>query len=106
MKNMYIVDVEGNILGSILTNNSFKETKDTKNMWIGYLLKPKWSFKLNKWVETATDEELNQEHETKLSDIQQLGQQVTNLEIEKYVLENKLKQYDERFIELEAKINV
>lgn len=116
------VDEKGNILGSDLAEKEmFKETEFTKFQWEGFFMKPKWSFSLNKWIETATDDELNPpDMEEELSDIQQLAQEFTELELDNFEKDNRINElekenqflgqestnHDLRLIELEEKLNV
>ncbi|MDT2011181.1 hypothetical protein [Carnobacterium divergens] len=54
------IDEEGNVKEpKVVNNETFEESEFTKFQWEGYFLKPKWDFSLNKWIETATEEELN-----------------------------------------------
>ncbi|WP_193553854.1 hypothetical protein [Carnobacterium divergens] len=77
------VDEKGNIVDSDLAiKEMFKETEFTKFQWEGFFLKPRWSFSLNKWIETATDDELNPPVEKEeLTSEEELAQQVSELEI-------------------------
>lgn len=96
------VDEKGNIVGSDLAEKEmFNETEFTKFQWKGFFMKPKWSFRLNKWIETATDDELNPpDMEEELSDIQQLAQEFTELELDNFEKDNKIKELEEENNEL------
>ena len=123
------IDEEGNVKESKVVNKeNFEESEYTKFQWEGLFLKPKWSFRLNKWIETATDDELNPpDTEEELSDIQQLAQEFAELELDNFEKDNKIKELEEennelkkenqllgqqstdhdlRLIELEEKLNV
>ncbi|MFS7207946.1 hypothetical protein AB6831_10290 [Carnobacterium divergens] len=123
------IDEKGNVEIPIVVNKeTFEESEYTKFQWEGLFLKPKWSFRLNKWIETATDDELNPpDMEEELSDIQQLAQEFTELELDNFEKDNKIKELEEennelkkenqllgqqstdhdlRLIELEEKLNV
>ena len=77
------IDEEGNVKESKVVNKeNFEESEYTKFQWEGLFLKPKWSFRLNKWIETATDDELNPPvEEEELTSEEELAQQVSELEI-------------------------
>ena len=77
------IDEEGNIKeAKVVNKETFEESEYTKFQWEGLFLKPKWSFRLNKWIETATDDELNPPvEEEELTSEEELAQQVSELEI-------------------------
>lgn len=121
MKNMCVIDSKGNWIGSVLKEDNFEETEDIKNTFVGYFLKPKWSFEENRWIETATDEEINPPNtDEELSDVQQLAQALTELELDNFEKDNRINElekenqllgqestdHDLRLIELEEKLNV
>ncbi|MFS7200562.1 hypothetical protein AB6834_09370 [Carnobacterium divergens] len=113
------IDEEGNVKESKVVNKeTFEESEYTKFQWGGLFLKPKWSFRLNKWIETAADDELNPpDMEEELSDIQQLAQEFTELELDNFEKDNRINElekenqflgqestdHDLRLIELEEK---
>ena len=96
------IDEEGNVKESKVVNKeTFEESEFTKFQWEGFFLKPRWSFSLNKWIETATDDELNPpDMEEELSDIQQLAQEFTELELDNFEKDNKIKELEEENNEL------
>lgn len=116
------IDEEGNLKESKVVNKeTFEETKFIKYQWEGYFLKPKWSFALDKWVETASEEEVNPPNtEEELSEVQQLAQALTELELDNFEKDNRINElekenqllgqestdHDLRLIELEEKLNV
>lgn len=123
---MYFIEVieineDGSIKESKVVNKeTFEETEFTKFQWEGYFLKPKWSFTLNKWIETATEEELNPpEIEEELTEVEELGQKISEMELADLEKENRIKQLeaenevlgmqqtenDLRLMELEDKLN-
>lgn len=59
MKSMCTIDSKGNWNGTVLKEDDYVETKRIKEQWEENFLKPKWSFDEEKWIESATDEELN-----------------------------------------------
>ncbi|MDT1997225.1 hypothetical protein MX633_11165 [Carnobacterium divergens] len=77
------IDEEGNVKeAKVVNKETFEESEYTKFQWEGLFLKPKWSFRLNKWIETATDDELNPPvEEEELTSEEELAQQVSELEI-------------------------
>ncbi|MCO6018237.1 hypothetical protein CKN86_02385 [Carnobacterium divergens] len=116
------IDEKGNVEIPIVVNKeTFEESEYTKFQWEGLFLKPKWSFRLNKWIETATDDELNPpDMEEELSEVQQLAQALTELELDNFEKDNRINElekenqllgqestdHDLRLIELEEKLNV
>lgn len=77
------IDEEGNLKESkVVSEETFEESEYTKFQWEGLFLKPKWSFRLNKWIETASEEEVNPPHDKEeLTNEEALAQQVSELEI-------------------------
>lgn len=77
------IDEEGNVKEpKVVNKESFEESEFTKFQWEGLFLKPKWSFRLNKWIETASEEEVNPPHDKEeLTNEEALAQQVSELEI-------------------------
>lgn len=59
MIQIFEVDKKGNIISSAIEPEDFQETKYFKRGWEDYLLSPKFNFIENRWVESATNEELN-----------------------------------------------
>ena len=83
MKIYYKIDANGYPLESKVFSTEETAAEEGYNYpsWEELLLKPKWSEKMNKWVETATDEELNPPEMGGLTREEELAQQVSELEI-------------------------
>lgn len=77
------IDEKGNVeIPIVVDKETFEEMEFIKFQWEGLFLKPKWSFRLNKWIETATDDELNPPvEEEDLTSEELLAQQISELEI-------------------------
>lgn len=92
------VDRNGNIAGSQLEKDDFQETEFLKRGWEGYFFKPKYDFSKEKWVESATNEELENANAEVESSSQLLAQSVSDLEIsdiEKDIKLNTLEKQNE-----------
>lgn len=77
------IDEEGNLKeAKVVNKENFQESEYTKLPWNELFLKPKWSFRLNKWIETASEEEVNPPNDKEeLTTEEALAQQVSELEI-------------------------
>lgn len=105
MIQVFEVDKQGNILKSLLEQDDFKESDNLKRGWVGYFLKPQFSILENKWVESATDEELEAAHAYVESNEEQLAQQVSALEISNIEKEIKISDLGKQNEELGQQIS-
>ena len=98
MIQIFEVDKKGNIISSAIEPEDFQETKYFKRGWEDYLLSPKFNFIENRWVESATNEELENANAEVESSSQLLAQSVSDLEIndiEKDIKLNTLEKQNE-----------
>lgn len=98
MIQIFEIDKTGNVIGSQLEHDDFQETSVLKRGWEGYFLKPKYDFSKEKWVESATNEELEDANAEVESSSQLLAQSVSDLEIndiEKDIKLNTLEKQNE-----------
>lgn len=92
------IDKTGTVIGSKLVEDGFKDTECLKKGWSGYFLKPQFSILKNKWIESATKEELEAAHTVIETGEERLAQQISALEIEgieKDIKMNDLSQQNE-----------
>lgn len=59
MKMMYEIDKEGFVVGTQFVSSDTQETEYLKEGWSEPYIKAQWNFHLNRWMEGASDEELN-----------------------------------------------
>lgn len=99
------VDRNGNIAGSQLEKDDFQETEFLKRGWEGYFFKPKYDFSKEKWVESATNEELENANAEVESSSQLLAQSVSDLEINDIEKEVKISDLGKQNEELGQQIS-
>lgn len=83
LKVYYKIDEKGmpTISKAFHTQEEAIEEKYNYPAWPSDLFKPKWSKTLNKWIEAATDEEINPPFLEELTKEEELAQQISELEI-------------------------
>ncbi|WP_338122001.1 hypothetical protein, partial [Carnobacterium divergens] len=89
----------------VVNKETFEESEYTKFQWEGFFLKPRWSFSQNKWIETATDNELNpQDEKEELTSEEELAQQVSELEIKDMEKDILIKDLGQQLSDLEIMV--
>ncbi|MDZ5759332.1 hypothetical protein RAK27_11725 [Carnobacterium maltaromaticum] len=82
MIQIFKIDKTGNVIGSQLEQDGFQETSFLKRGWKDDLFKPRFSFEKDRWIESATKEEIQKAYVDTETSVEMLAQQISTLEIE------------------------